>query len=108
MPHTCHSQYPSGSAQLDGYLPLAPGVSTVRYPIPERIFDYVSTVRSATAGTCQLPISGELPRATAVEPSQSSSLGEGSCPFRCARAHQRAPAPFRPLLDDPMFGLDLT
>ena len=25
----------------------------VRYPIPERIFDYVSTVRSATAGTCQ-------------------------------------------------------
>jgi hypothetical protein len=36
-----------------GYLPLAPGVSTVRYPIPERIFDYVSTVRSATAGTCQ-------------------------------------------------------
>jgi hypothetical protein len=37
---------------MGGYLPLAPGVSTVRYPIPERIFDYVSTVRSATAGTC--------------------------------------------------------
>ena len=31
---------------------MAHGVSTVRYPIPERIFDYVSTVRSATAGTC--------------------------------------------------------
>ena len=52
-PHTCRSQHPSGSAQLGGYLPLAPGVSTVRYPIPERIFDYVSTVQSATAGTCQ-------------------------------------------------------
>ncbi len=38
------------TARLGGYLPLAPGVSTVRYPIPERIFDYVSTVRSATAG----------------------------------------------------------
>ena len=33
---------------MGGYLPLAPGVSTVRYPIPERIFDYVSTVQSAT------------------------------------------------------------
>jgi hypothetical protein len=52
MPHTCRSQYPSGSTQLGGSLSLAPGVSTVRYPIPERIFDYVSTVRSATAGTC--------------------------------------------------------
>ena len=39
---------------MGGYLPLAPGVSTVRYPIPERIFDYVSTVRSATAGTCTI------------------------------------------------------
>ena len=36
-----------------GYLPLAPGVSTVRYPIPERIFDYVSKVRSEMAGACQ-------------------------------------------------------
>ena len=42
-------------AELGGYLPLAPGVSTVRYPIPERIFDYVSAVLGATAGTCQLP-----------------------------------------------------
>ena len=32
--------------------PWHPGISTVRYPIPERIFDYVSTVQSATAGTC--------------------------------------------------------
>ena len=44
---------PFASAVLGGYLPLAPGISTDRYPIPERIFDYVSTVRSATAGTCQ-------------------------------------------------------
>jgi hypothetical protein len=54
MPHTSRSQHPSGSAQVGGYLPLAFGVSTVRYPIPERIFDYVSTVRSVTAGMCQL------------------------------------------------------
>jgi hypothetical protein len=38
---------------LGGYLPLAFAVSIVRYPIPERIFDYLSTVRSAMAGTCQ-------------------------------------------------------
>jgi hypothetical protein len=44
---TTHPRSPVG-----GSLPLAHGVSTVRYPIPERIFDYVSTVRSATAGTC--------------------------------------------------------
>ena len=25
LPHICRSQYPSGSAQLGGYLPLAPG-----------------------------------------------------------------------------------
>ena len=29
---------------MGGFLPLAPGVCTVRYPIPERIFDYVSPV----------------------------------------------------------------
>ena len=45
----------SEGSLVGGYLPLAPGVSTVRYPIPERIFDYVSTVRSATAGTCHAP-----------------------------------------------------
>jgi hypothetical protein len=45
---------------VGGYLPLAPGVSTVRYPIPERIFDYVSTVQSATAGTCHKLTSGEV------------------------------------------------
>jgi len=37
---------------MGGSLPLAPGVSTVRYPIPERIFDYISTIRNATAETC--------------------------------------------------------
>jgi hypothetical protein len=35
-----------------GYLPLAPGVPTIRYPIPKRIFDYVSKVQSATGETC--------------------------------------------------------
>src|SRR5262245_25403047 len=38
-----------------------PGVSTVRYAIPDRIFDYVSTVRSAPPATCQLLTSGEPP-----------------------------------------------
>jgi hypothetical protein len=60
LPHTRRSQCPSRSAQLGGSLPLAPGVSTVRYPIPERIFDYVSTVRSATAGTCHKPKSSQF------------------------------------------------
>jgi hypothetical protein len=32
LPHTCHSEYPFESAELGGYLPLAPGISTVRYP----------------------------------------------------------------------------
>ena len=40
-------------AAMGGFRTLALGVSTVCYPIPEQIFDYVSTVRSATAGTCQ-------------------------------------------------------
>jgi hypothetical protein len=52
MPHLGHSPTPAELPQLGGSLPLAHGVFTVRYPIPERIFDYVSTVRSATAGTC--------------------------------------------------------
>ena len=37
-----------------GYLPLAAGVSTVRYPIPQRTFKYVATVQSVTDETCQL------------------------------------------------------
>jgi hypothetical protein len=53
MPHTCRSRYPSGPAQLGGYLPLATGVSTVRYPIPQRTFKYVATVQSVTDETCQ-------------------------------------------------------
>jgi hypothetical protein len=32
---------------------LAPGVSTVRYPIPQRTFKYVATVQSVTDETCQ-------------------------------------------------------
>ena len=39
-----------------GYLPLAPGVSTVRYPIPQRTVKYVATVQSVTDETCQQPI----------------------------------------------------
>jgi hypothetical protein len=54
MPHSCCSRPRSGTAQLGGYLPLAFAASTVRYPIPERIFDYVSMARSAMTGTCQL------------------------------------------------------
>jgi hypothetical protein len=49
-----YSSTPAGSSQLGGFLSLAPGVSTVRYAIPDRIFDYVSTVRSATPATCQI------------------------------------------------------
>jgi hypothetical protein len=36
---------------VGGYLPLAPGVSTVRYPIPQRTFKYVATVQSVTDET---------------------------------------------------------
>ena len=36
---------------LGGYLPSAPGVSTVRYPIPQRTFKYVATVQSVTDET---------------------------------------------------------
>jgi hypothetical protein len=37
---------------VGGYLPLAPGVSTDRYPIPQRTFKYVATVQSVTDETC--------------------------------------------------------
>jgi hypothetical protein len=40
-------------AAVGGYLPLATGVSTVRYPIPQRTFKYVATVQSVTDETCQ-------------------------------------------------------
>src|ERR1700747_948091 len=46
--------YLHGWSAQGGYLPFAPGVSTVRYPIPERIFDYVSTVQSAASGEVSL------------------------------------------------------
>ena len=39
---------------MGGYLPLATGVSTVRYPIPQRTFKYVATVQSVTDETCQI------------------------------------------------------
>jgi hypothetical protein len=42
--------YPRWGSARGGYLTLALGVSTVRYPIPERIFEYVSTVRSRRPG----------------------------------------------------------
>jgi hypothetical protein len=31
---------------------LVPGVSTVRYPIPQRTFKYLATVQSVTDETC--------------------------------------------------------
>jgi len=46
---------------------LAPGVSTVRYPIPQRTFKYVATVQSLTDETCQNQTLTQLPR-TAVDP----------------------------------------
>jgi hypothetical protein len=42
----------AGMAQSGGYPPLAPGVSTVRYPIPQRTFKYVATVQSVTDERC--------------------------------------------------------
>ena len=39
--------------KLGGYLPLVPGVFTVRYPIPQRTFKYVATVQSVTDEACQ-------------------------------------------------------
>jgi hypothetical protein len=41
------------SHALGGYLPLAPGISTLRYPIPQRTFKYAATVQSVTDETCQ-------------------------------------------------------
>jgi len=38
---------------MGGYLPLAPGVSTDRYPTPQRTFKYVATVQSVTDEMCQ-------------------------------------------------------
>ena len=38
---------------LGGYLPLAPGVSSDRYPIRQRTFKYIATVQSVTDETCQ-------------------------------------------------------
>jgi len=35
-------------ATMGGYLPLAPGVSSVRYPIRQRTFKYVAAVQSVT------------------------------------------------------------
>jgi hypothetical protein len=62
MPHLRHSMTDAGPSQVGGYLPLALGVSTVRYPIPERIFDCVYTVQNATAGMCQEETFGQSPR----------------------------------------------
>ena len=54
MPRTGHSAGAIGERRRSGgYLPLAPGVSTVRYPIPQRTFKYVATVQSVTDETWQ-------------------------------------------------------
>ena len=53
-----------------------PGLLKVRLsPGSDRIAD-----DAADSGLCQLPTSGEPPLTTTVEPSQSWSLGDGSCP----------------------------
>jgi hypothetical protein len=39
---------------MGGNLPLAAGVSTVRYPILQRTFKYVATVQSVTDETCHI------------------------------------------------------
>ena len=52
MPLSGHCPSARSTASLDGYLLLAPGVSTVRYPIPQRTFKYVATVQSVTDETC--------------------------------------------------------
>ena len=54
-----------GGSAMGGYLPLAPGVSSVRYPIRERTFKYVATVQSVTDETCQIRTS-ERPLMAAV------------------------------------------
>jgi hypothetical protein len=48
----CQRQ-PVRTAGSGGYLPLAPGVSSVRHPIRQRTFKYVATVQSVTDETCQ-------------------------------------------------------
>ena len=52
MPLSGHYPSARSTASLGGYLLLAPGVSTVRYPIPQRTFKYVATVQSVTDETC--------------------------------------------------------
>jgi hypothetical protein len=53
MPLSGHCPSARSTASLGGYLLLAPGVSTVRYPIPQRTFKYVATVQSVTDETCR-------------------------------------------------------
>jgi hypothetical protein len=49
----CQRQ-PVRTAGSGGYLPLVTRVSTVRYPIPQRTFQYVARVQSVTDETCHL------------------------------------------------------
>ena len=53
MPHSRRPSSARGLAGLDGYLPLAPRVSSVRYPIRQLTFKHVATVQSVTDETCQ-------------------------------------------------------
>ena len=66
-----------------GYLPLATGVSTVRYPITQRTFKYVATVQSVTDETCHKLTCAILPRCfrlIADDPRrrESNSLANGN------------------------------
>jgi len=54
------------------------------------------------------PVSGELPRATTVEPSQSSSLGDGSCPVSVRSCAPACASALPAIARRSMFGLDLT
>jgi hypothetical protein len=52
VPLSGHCPSARSTASLGGYLLLAPGVSNIRYPIPQRTFKYVATVQSVTDETC--------------------------------------------------------
>jgi hypothetical protein len=65
-------------AQSGGYLPLAPGVSTVRYPIPQRTFKYVATVQVVTDEMCQLRSSAGCSTARNYCAAPSATISNGA------------------------------
>ena len=79
-------------ASPGGYLPLAPGVSSVRYPIRQRTFEYVATVQSVTDETCQYRkfftprISSTYGRESGRDPDRLRELCRGDVTSWCAFA----------------------